>query len=155
MSEFIQPKEVTVKTLSGEEKTFVISKLPATVGREIITQYPLTALPKVGEYKLNESLMLKLMSYVGVCVEGREEPLRLSTRALVDNHVPDWEALARLELHMMDYNTSFFASGKASTFFAGLGAKATRKITETLTGLLANSSPPAKQPSTSSEQSTL
>lgn len=149
----LQPKEILVKTLSGEEKTFVISKFPAVAGREIFAQYPFSLLPKVGEYKLNEALMLKIMGYVGVATTDPARPQVLNTRALVDNHVPDWETLARLELAIMDYNCSFFASGGASTFFAGLGATANRKITEILTGLLANLSQAAKQPSTNSEPS--
>jgi len=40
-------------------------------------------------------------------------PLPLSTRALVDNHVPDWETLARIEMAMMEYNEVFSATGKA------------------------------------------
>ncbi|MDL2313393.1 hypothetical protein LJC36_00255 [Desulfovibrio sp. OttesenSCG-928-C14] len=142
----IQPKEVQIKCLDGSEKTFVVSKFPAVAGREIVTQYPLTALPKIGEYKSNEALMLKLMGYVAVPNQNNPDaPIILSTRALVDNHVPDWEALARLELAVMDYNCSFFKNGRASTFFAGLGNKAASKITGILTGLLASLSAPAKQ----------
>lgn len=150
----LQPKDITVKTLEGDEKVYVLSKFPAVAGREILTQYPVTAIPKVGEYAANEALMLKIMGYVGVRQPGRDEPLLLTTRALVDNHVPDWETLARIELAMIDYNTSFFRDGRASVFFAKLGAKALPKITETLTVLLENLSQAGRRPSTSSGQST-
>lgn len=153
-STLLEPKQIMICTMNGEERPFIISKFPAVAGREILAQYVPSMLPKVGDYGLNEQLMLKVMCYVAVGIEGRAEPQRLSTRALVDSHVPDWEALARIELAVMDYNCSFFRSGAASTFFAGLGAKATQKITETLTGLLVNLSVPAKQPSTNSKQST-
>lgn len=141
----LDPKEILVKTMEGEERTYVVSKFPAVAGREIIAQYPTSLLPKVGDYKLNEQIMLKIMTYVGVPREGKE-PLQLNTRALVDNHVPDWETLARLELAIMDYNCSFFRNGAASTFFSGLGNRAGKKITEMLTGLLASLSVPAKRP---------
>lgn len=141
----LQPKEMLIKTMDGDERPYVISKFPAVAGREIIAQYPTSILPKVGDYQLNEQIMLKLMAYVGVPREGKE-PLMLTTRALVDNHVPDWETLARLELAVMDYNCSFFRSGAASTFFSGLGNRAGKKITEMLTGLLASLSAPAKRP---------
>lgn len=150
----LQPKEVMIKTLSGEELPFIISKFPAVAGREIFAQYPFSLLPKVGEYTLNEQLMLKIMCYVGKPTDKPDTPLILSTRALVDNHVPDWEALARLELAIINYNCSFFESGRASTFFAGLGSTASTKITEILTGLLASLSPAVKQHFTNSGQST-
>lgn len=145
----LQPKEIIVPTMDGEERGYVISKFPATAGREILTQYPLSAVPRIGDYATNEALMLKIMSYVGVAVPGRDVPIQLTTRALVDNHVPDWETLARIELAIIDYNTSFFRDGRASTFFSALGAKALPKITEILTGLLENLSQAAKRRSTS------
>jgi hypothetical protein len=143
----LQPKEILIKTMDGDERTYVISKFPAVAGREILTQYPLTAMPKIGEYASNEALMLKMMGYAAVPTQNPDRPLRLSTRALVDNHVPDWETLARLELAIIDYNCSFFRDGRTSAFFAGLGTKAASKLTEILTGLSANLSAAAKQPS--------
>lgn len=150
----LEPKEITVKTMEGAEKTFVISKFPAIAGREILTQYPLTAMPKIGDYAANEELMLKIMCYVGVRQPGRDEPLALTTRALVDNHVPDWETLARIELAIIDYNTSFFRLGGASTFFAKCYAKTLPKITKTLTDLLENLSQAGPRHTTNSGPST-
>lgn len=147
----LDPKSVMIKTLAGEEREYIISKFPAVAGREIFAQYPLSLVPRVGDYQLNETLMLKIMGYVAV---PGDTPLQLSTRALVDNHVPDWETLARIELAVINYNCSFFERGKLSTIFAGLGAKANTKITEMLMGLLASLSQAAKQPSTNSGQST-
>lgn len=151
----LEPKSVMIKTLAGEEKEYIISKFPAVAGREIFAQYPVSLVPKVGDYQLNETLMLKIMSYVAVPRENDPgNPLRLSTRDLVDNHVPDWEALARLELAVMNHNCSFFERGKLSTIFAGVGAKANTKITEMLMGLLGSLSQAARQPTTNSESST-
>lgn len=129
----IEPKEFSVKTLKGDTRTYIISRLPASVGRKIVTQYPVTATPKVGNYGDNEALMQLLLSYVAVKVEGRMDPMQLETMALIDNHIPDYETLMHVEFAMMDYNTSFFASGKASTFFEGLAAKVQALITKTLT----------------------
>jgi hypothetical protein len=143
----LQPTEILVRTLDGDERTYIISRFPAVAGREILTQYPLTAMPKVGEYKANEALMLKMMAYAAVPTDDPDRPLALATRALVDNHVPDWETLARIELALINYNCSFFRDGRTSAFFAGLGTKAVTKLTEILTGLSANLSQAAKQPS--------
>lgn len=143
----IQPKEITVKTQAGDERKYIISKFPAVQGREIVAKYPLSAMPKLGDYKVNEETMLILMGYVGVNLEGRDTPLLLSTKALVDNHVPDWETLARIEFAMMEYNVSFFGNGRASTFFEGIARKLQVLTSKTLTDLLAQLSQANKQPS--------
>ncbi|MEM8085904.1 hypothetical protein Q4R24_17360, partial [Morganella morganii] len=102
----IKPKEVAVKDADGVEKTFIISRLPAITGREILAKYPLSNAPKIGDYEVSKDAMLKMMAYVCVPVSGEEIPLK--TQALIDNHVPDGESLIRLELEMLKYNTSFF-----------------------------------------------
>ncbi|VDY34656.1 Uncharacterised protein [Morganella morganii] len=90
-------------------KTFIISRLPAITGREILAKYPLSNAPKIGDYEVSKDAMLKMMAYVCVPVSGEELPLK--TQALIDNHVPDGESLIRLELEMLKYNTSFFGKG--------------------------------------------
>lgn len=144
----IEPKEITIETQRGESRVYVLSKFPAVQGREIIAKYPLSAMPKLGDYAVNEETMLKLMAFVAVPrTEG--EPLLLSTRALVDNHVPDWETLARIEMAMMEYNVSFFGNGKGSTFLEAITAKAQAFLSKTLMDLSAQSSPKGKRRSTS------
>ncbi len=87
---------------------FIISRLPATIGREILAKYPLSNAPKIGDYEVSKEAMLKMMAYVAVEKEGQEIYLK-KTSTLIDNHVPDGEALIRLELEMLKYNTSFSA----------------------------------------------
>lgn len=147
--ELIKPQQIEVKTRDGETRTYFVSRFPATYGREIIAKYPLSAMPKLGDYAVNEETMLKLMGYVAVPHPETGGPgMRLSTRALVDNHVPDWEALARIEVAMMEYNVSFFGNGRASTFFEGFAKKAQAWISKTLMDSLAQSSPKGKPPFT-------
>lgn len=142
----IEPKEVTIETQKGEQKTFVLSKFPAVQGREIIAKYPLSAVPKLGDYQVNEETMLKLMAFVGVPREGDLPPLLLNTRALVDNHVPDWETLARIEFAMLEYNVSFFGNGKGSTFLEAIAKKAQAFLSQTLTDLSGQLSQKGKRP---------
>lgn len=149
----LQAQEKEIETGDGEKRTYIISKFPATDGREIVTQYPMSGLPKIGEYKTNEALMLKLMGFVGVPRDGAD-PLVLSTKQLVNNHVPDFETLMRIEWAMMEYNCSFFRNGRLSTSLSDIAAKALKQITSTLMGSLQSSPPKNSQPSTSSEQST-
>lgn len=111
-------KEVTVTTQEGEEKVFLFHKFHALAGREIMAKYALSNLPKVGDYGVSEEVALKLMAYVAV--QTPNGPLFLTTRALVDNHIPDWETHLKIEGGMLEYNASFFGNGKALAFFKKL-----------------------------------
>lgn len=132
--DLIKPKTISVANKDGEEKEFIISRLPATVAREVVAKYPTSALPKIGDYQVSEDTMLLMMKYVAVVLDGREQ--RLSTKALVDNHVDDVTQLLRLEYHMLEENTGFFGSGGTSGFLESLIKKVLRSIMPTLTPLL-------------------
>jgi hypothetical protein len=138
----IEPKEYE---LNG--KNYLLSKFPAVAGREIICKYPLSGIPKLGDYGVNEETMLKLMSYVAVVLPG-DVQLRLTTRALVDNHVGSWENLMRIEGAMLEYNCSFFQDGRVSDFLVGFAQKVPALISKMLTDSLRQSSPTEKQPFT-------
>lgn len=142
----IQPKEFRVVDQDGVERTYILSKFPAVEGREIIAKYPLSSLPKLGEYQINEEVMLKLMGHVAVDNAGTM--LRLSTRALVNNHVPDFETLAKIEMAMLEYNVSFLRDGRISEYLQGFARKLQESTFQTLTDLLARLSPQEKPPTT-------
>ena len=151
--DLLKPKQVTIADIDGELRQYTISRVDCVTGREIYAKYILSNLPKVGDYGVSEETMYKLMSFVAVeTSDGRQQ--RLNTPALVKNHVPDWEALQRIEQEMLNYNTSFFSSGRISTFFEDLCQKVMQKFTETLTLSSEPLSPAEKPPSTSSEPST-
>ena len=149
----LEPKEITVKTQSHGEKIYTISKFPAIAGREIIAKYPLSGLPTIGDYQVNEETMLKLMSFVAVKT-GEGNVQQLLTRELIDNHIPEWETLARIEIEMMGYNCSFFQEGKISNFLDIVKANAKQLISSTLTDSLVQLLQQSKQPSKSSKKST-
>jgi hypothetical protein len=128
----IKEKEVELKNQDGVSKTFILSRLPAVPMREIMAKYPVSNIPKLGDYEVSKEVMTLLLSFVGVRVEGRDEPLLLNTIALINNHVDDAEQLLRLEYAMLEYNTSFFGQGGASNFFAGLLKKHLPLIIQTL-----------------------
>jgi hypothetical protein len=130
MADLIKPKTIQVKDVDGVERSFIISRLPAVAGREILAKYPVSNIPKLGEYQASVEAMRLLMSHVAV--ELDTGVLRLSTQALIDNHVPDGEALLRLEFAMLEYNTSFFGKGGPSGFFDGLIRKHLPLIIQTL-----------------------
>lgn len=143
----IKPKDITITSMDGDNLNYTISRIPASHAREIVANYPVSAVPKIGDYKVNEAMMLKMLAYVSV-VNDAGNAIALVNRTLIDNHVPDWETLAKIEMAMIEYNTSFFQNGKTSLFFEGIAAKAQALITKTLTDLLAQSSQKGEPPST-------
>ena len=121
-------------------KQYVLTKFPATVGREILMQYPTSAIPKIGDYKTNHALMLRIMQYVGVPIEGRDTPQMLTTEALVNNHIRNAELLVQIEWAMISYNFDFFGDGRASGFLQLLMDKVQSLTSETLTKFVGASS---------------
>lgn len=147
----IKPQTKAIANKDGVEKDFVISRLPATVAREVVAKYPTSALPKIGEYKTSEETMLLLMKHVAVIVDGQE--LRLTTKDLVNNHVDDVVQLLRLEFAMLEENTGFFGSGGKSGFLDLLLKKVIQSAMPMLTPLLAQLSQADSQPSETSKPS--
>lgn len=152
MPDLLEAKEVTIKTMKGDDRTYIISKFGCIAGREIVATYPLSAIPKIAEYADNEAVMLKLMCYVGVprpIVNGVvQAPLMLVTKELVNNHIPDYETLVKLEIEMMTYNTSFFGQGEISTFLSTIMRKFLTSISPMLTPWLQQLLATIKRPST-------
>ncbi len=150
----INPKEITIN-FEGEDLKFNIGKFPATVGREIISKYPVSNMPKIGDYKVSEETMLKLMSYVERVYEEEEtRTIALTSRTLVDNHVPSWEVLIKIEAFVIDYNCSFFELGKVLSSLKEWKALAEPKNIKTLMDSLASLSQAVKQPSKNSKRHT-
>lgn len=138
----LEPKEIEM-----EGKVFILSKFPAIAGREILVNWVGTGMPKIGDYKKNEEIMLKLMNYVAV--ETGDIKQRLSNQTMIDNHVKSWEILVKLELAMIEYNCSFFQNGLASNFLTGLAQKLPAWISKILMDLSQQSSPKKKRRITS------
>lgn len=142
----LEPKEIEVTHQDGKTGRFILSKFPAIAGREIIINYPVANIPKLQEYAASEEVMLKLMAHVQAIPESGN-PINLTTRALIDNHVRDWETLARLEWQMLEYNCSFFGNGLNSDSLQALSQKAIQFFAQMLMGSLQQSSAAAKPPS--------
>jgi len=144
----IDEKEFSILLDDGVTyKTYIFSKFPATSGREIICKYPLSSLPKVGDYESNKETMLKLMSFVQVQLDSGLK-ISLSTQSLVDNHVPSWETLMKIERSMLEYNCSFFRNGWVSNFLEDLAEKLPDWITKMLMPLLQKLSTMEQRPGT-------
>lgn len=149
MPALLKPKPVTVKDRDGAERSYALHRFDVWDGREVILQYPVANMPKVGEYKVSAELAAKIYSYITVeTAPGVHQAL--STRELVGNHIPDGETGLRLEYLMMEYNYSFFAPGAISSFFGGFALTFKGWIMSTLTDLSERLSQREKQTSTTS-----
>lgn len=143
----LKPEGFDLLNDEGQVQSYILSNFDAVTGRRIITQYPMTGLPKIGEYAENEKLMFLLMSFVAVVTkDGRK--LRLSTPELVANHVPDAEMLMKIEMKMMEKNCSFFRDGRSLDLLDSIAQIFSRKILELLTPSSEQSSPQDAQRST-------
>lgn len=115
MSELIQPKELVLTGKDGVERTYVLSILPYPVGRKVASLYPTANMPKIGDYNVSQEVMQDLFKYVAVRREDADD-LRLTTLALISNHVPDAVTGLKLEASMLAYNFDFFGEGGISKF---------------------------------------
>lgn len=146
MAALLEPKEITITDASGNERSFILSKFPAIQGREIVAKYPTSNMPKIGDYRVSEETMMKLMAFVAVKVGDTQ--VNLTTRDMINNHAGDWETLAKIEWEMMEYNCSFFRDGRALNSLQGFVQKTMQSIFKTLMDSSEQSSTPTKPDST-------
>ena len=125
----IDPKEIEI-----DGRNYILAKFPTVQGFEIVSQYPMAAMPKLGDYEKLKPIMFKLTAFVGVPMPSGA-PLMLTTEDLINNHVPSWETWGKLQWAMMEYNCSFFQDGKISNFLEDTITKVRTWFTQTLTDL--------------------
>ena len=121
----IKPKLIEITNIDGKILKFNISRLPAIVGREILAGYPSSLIPKVGDYKVNEALMIKLMSYVEG-FNGNDEPVTLggvNNDHIINSYVTDTTTLMLIELEMFKYNFPFLKFEKSRGFLSSFVSK--------------------------------
>lgn len=98
----IEPKEIIV-----DDKTYVISKFPAVEGRELAFKYyAANDKERPLDYVLSEEVMFKMLAYVAIILPTGDK-LKLTTKALINNHIPNWATCRKLEDALVDYNFSF------------------------------------------------
>lgn len=117
----LKPKEIQIVDIDGEERKFLISRFPATIGMEIFYRLPISAMPKIGDFEALKGVRNDIFKYVFVETEGG--PIALSTTALVDNHTGDAETALKIIGAMLQHNFSFFQKGTISLFFDGIAKK--------------------------------
>ena len=135
MAELLDPTELVLTGKDGVERTYVLSVLPYPVGRKVAALYPTANLPKMGDYNVSQEVMQDLFKFIAVRTEGADD-LRLTTMALITNHVPDAMTGLKLEAAMLAKNFDFFGQGGLSKFLATFLETRLPAIIQTLTPLL-------------------
>ena len=139
--ELIKPKTIELPDVDGEMHSITLSRIPyMPLGREIALSGALSALPKVGDYRISEDIAYKMLALIEINpVDG--DPIRLDTKALVANHILDPVLGGRIEMAMIAYNFDFFGKGGFSGFLQDSLKTHLPSIIQTVTQLL----PPSLQ----------
>lgn len=116
VSKLLKPKVIELVDIDNKPYHYKIHRLPAYEMKQVMALHIPSLVPKVGDYEVHEKMTDILMRYVTVKIGDREEALY--NRVMVDAQVPDWEVLIKLESAVLEYNTSFFETGKGSIGFA-------------------------------------
>lgn len=142
------------KTVEINGYKFIISKMPCTVAQEVIFKLPTGLIPLISQFSQSEEMALKMLSYCERVYADGQSNVRLISKALVDNHVPDFDTLIKLENECLQFNFDFFAQGKVLDFLNKGLSLAESKASGILTDLLDKLLSAGVQRFTSSEQST-
>lgn len=136
MTDLLNPKSVKIKDMKGVEREYLLGDIPyLSGGREIASQFVSSAMPKVGDYKLNEELCRKMFKFIAVVTDAGA--VKLETDALVNNHVPDFMTGIKLEEAMLENCLGFSIAGKVREYQQEWKTNGAEWITKTLTQLLA------------------
>lgn len=154
MAELIKPKTIELPDIDGVMHSVTLSRIPyMPLGREIALSGVMAALPKVGDYSVSEDIAYKLFALVEINQED-QDPIRLSTKALVANHILDPVLGGRIEAAMLAYNFDFFGQGGFLGFLMDSLERHLPSIMKTLIRFLPPSSRQAFADGMNSEQST-
>ena len=152
----LKPKQITLVDGDGDSRVYHIGRMDCMTGLEIVSRFITSGLPKLGEWDTTKDMIYKSMQYVAIELpDGKGVRLeRLLTPTLVTNHIPSWEMLITVFKEVMEHNSYFFSSGKASSLLEVAVQKFLQSLTEIFTRLQQSSSNTDAPASTNSEQST-
>lgn len=137
----LEPKEVEINGYK-----FIISKMPCTVAQEVIFNLPTGLIPIISEFKKTEEQAFKMLAYCErVYTDGRSN-VPLISKAIIDNHIPNFDTLIKLEYECLNYNFDFFGNGRALDFLNKGVSLAKSNVSEILTDLLDKLSARGVQP---------
>lgn len=131
----IKPKEISIMDIDGDEKTYIITRFPATVGMEILYKLPSSGIPKIGDFGELKEVRNEIFRYIYVKTDNGD--IALSTKALIDNHITDGETAYKIMGAILSYN--YQSLGKLMS--GGLISSMSEKILNIARRLLTELSP--------------
>lgn len=123
------------KTVEINGYRFIISKMPCTVAQEVIFKLPTGLVPLISNFSQAEEMAFKMLSYCERVYNDRPN-VPLISKEIIDNHVPDFQTLMKLEQECLQYNYDFFEQGKVLSFLNKGLSLAESKASGILTDLL-------------------
>lgn len=134
----IKPKEITVVDIDGDEKKYIITRFPATVGMEILYRLPSSGIPKIGDFGELKEVRDDIFKYVYAVTENGE--IALTTKALIDNHITDGETAYRIMGSMLSYNYQSVSKLMSGSLISSMSEKVLSVARKLLTELSPQSS---------------
>lgn len=127
----LEPKQIEINGCK-----FIISKMPCTTAQEVLINLPQGFIPILSDFSRYKQYIYKMLSYCErVYTDGRGN-IALVSEALIDNHVPNFDTLYKLEFECLNYNYDFFKDGRAWTFLNQGVSLVKSNLSEILTDLL-------------------
>lgn len=126
----LKPKSIEIKGCK-----FIISQLPCTAAQEIAVRLPQGLIPILGNFTHAEEMYIKMLSYCErVYDDGRH--VKLINKDIIDNNIPDFETLLKLEREVIEYNYGFFDIEKVLILLNDLLSRVESKASGILMDLL-------------------
>lgn len=133
------------KTVEINGYKFIISKMPCTVAQEVIFKLPTGLIPLLSNFSQTEEVAFKMLSYCERVYEDGQPNIKLISKTIIDNHVPNFDTLIKLEQECLQYNYDFFNDGRVLDFLnKGLShveSRASGMLTDLLDKLLQAGAP--------------
>lgn len=126
----LEPKEVEINGCK-----FLISKMPCMTAQEVAVKLPTGLLPLINQFSQSEEMVIKMLA----CCQRiyKDKPnVPLISKEIINNHVPDFDTLIKLEHECVQYNYDFFENGKLLNFLNKGVCLAESKVSGILTDLL-------------------
>lgn len=144
----LNPTLLDPKTVEINGYKFVISKMPCTVAQEVIFKLPTGLVPLLSNFSQAEDMAFKMLSYCERIYEDGRPNVGLISKEIIDNHVPDFDTLVKLETECINYNYDFFGNGKLLDFLNKGVCLVESKASGILTDLLDKLLPADGRPTT-------
>lgn len=142
----IEPKEIEINGVK-----FIISKMPCTVAQEVIFNIPSGLIPIISNFSKSEEQAFTMLSYCERVYNDDRGSVPLISKEIINNHVPNFDTLIKLEYECLQYNFDFFSDGRALNFLNSSLSLAESKLSKILTDLLLQLSPQGTPHSTNSK----